>query len=136
MQPEPTTTSHNAPHQPATFITATTSQHGNRRSDDLQDSLQPHSGEVRGEPETSAGASEGAATCLHEGADGFHDASRDGLKVVARPSTPPRDRITEYEDVLAYSPPKPTDGPALQVVKSKKKSGHKCSLFAKLPNGE
>jgi hypothetical protein len=135
MQPESTTVSQRVPQQHATFDAATTPQHGHHRNDDLQDSLQPHFGGPREEAEFSVGESACDATGLHQGTSGFTSVDDNGLKGGVRPSPPPRDRITEYENALANSPRKPADGPLFEVVKSVRNPDDKSSPIAKLPNG-
>jgi hypothetical protein len=132
MQPEPTNVLQNVSHQQPLPDTATTSQHGQCRSDDF--SLQPHSGELRGEPGPPAGGLERDATRPGEASNGIVDTGEPhGLKRIASPSPPPRDRITEYENALKTSP-KPAEGPLFEIVKSKKASD-KSTPIAKLPNG-
>lgn len=128
MQPEPISVSHNVPHPQTAFDTNTPSQHGQRRSHDLQGSLQHHSGELYREPEPPA-------TRPEDTSNQVSSVEADGLKVVASPSPPPRDRITEYENALANSPRKPGDGPLFEVIKSNAKPGDKSTPIAKLPNG-
>lgn len=131
MPPEPTNVSQHVIHQQITANTATASQHGQRRSDDLQDSLQPHPGELWGEPESSPDGRDGNATRSDEASDCV---KTDGLRGVTSSSPPPRDRITEYENALANSPRKPSAGPLFEIIKSDKKPGDKRSPIAKLPN--
>lgn len=133
MQPEPLSTSHNISHQQTVFTSETNSQHGQRRSDDLQDSLQPHPGELWGEP--PAGGPAGYATRPDDTSNRVQIGEPDGLKTIASPSPPPRDRITEYENALASSPRKHVDGPLFEVIKGNTKPGDKSSPIAKLPNG-
>ncbi|RYO68687.1 hypothetical protein AA0116_g1526 [Alternaria tenuissima] len=109
---------------------ATASQHGQHRSDDLQDSLQPHSGELWGDTGTPPDA-----TRPDKANNGIVDTVQpDGLKRIASPSPPPRDRITEYENALKISPRKPADGPLFEIIKSNKKPSDKNSPISKLPN--
>jgi hypothetical protein len=134
MLPEPTNASQNAPYQQPPYGTTTTSQHGQRRDDDLQDSLQPHSDELWGEPEPPTGGHARGATRSDEAIN--EDRETNGLKSTAPPSPPPRDRITEYENALANSPRKPSaGGPLFEIIKSNKKPGDKHSPIDKLPNG-
>jgi hypothetical protein len=135
MQPEPTNASQNVSHQQAASDTTTTSQHGQLRDDDLQDSLQPHPGELRGEPEPPKSGHARNATRSDEDVNEVNAVEADGLKGAASSSPPPRDRITEYENALADSPRKPS-GPLFEIIKSTKKPGDKNSPIAKLPNGE
>ncbi|KAF5847300.1 hypothetical protein GGP41_000004 [Bipolaris sorokiniana] len=134
MQPEPTNVSQRASQQHATFDAATTSQHGHRRNDDLQDSPQPHFGGLWGDPGVPVGTPARDATDLPQVTNGFTPVEANGLKGGARPSPPPRDRITEYENALANSPRKPADGPLFEVVKSNRNPDDKSSPIAKLPN--
>ncbi|KAF1839446.1 hypothetical protein BDW02DRAFT_643885 [Decorospora gaudefroyi] len=134
MQPELTNVSQNVSPLPTTPDTPTTSQHGQRRHDDLQDSLQPHSGELRGEPEPPTGGRERAATRRGEASNEVHAMAADGLKGAASPSPPPRDRITEYENALANSPRRAPAGPQFEIIKSTKKPGDNSSPIVKLPN--
>jgi len=134
MQPEPISVSHNISHQKVPFTTETNSQHGQRHSNDLQDSLQPHPGELWGE--ASAGGTAVHATRPNNASNRVYTGEPDGLKAVASPSPPPpRDRITEYENALASSPRKNPDGPLFEVIKTNTKPGDKSSPIAKLPNG-
>ena len=135
MQPEPINASQNVSYQQSSSDTATTSQHGQRRSHDLQVSLQPHLGELRGEsgPQPRGFARDATRS---EADTAVGTVEKDGLKRVASPSPPPRDRITEYENALKSSPRKPADGPLFEIVKSnKKKPSDKSSPIANLPNG-
>ena len=134
MQPESTTVSQNVSHQQPPSDT-TTSQHGQRHDDDLQDSLQPHSGELWGEPEPPPGGHTRDAMRSDEAITTASTLEADGLRGTASPSPPPRDRITEYENALADSPRRPA-GPLFEIVKSNKKPGDKTSPIAKLPNGK
>ena len=133
MQPEPLSASHNITHQQIVFASETNSQHGQRCSDDLQDSLQPHPGELWGEP--PVGGPAGYATRPDDANNRVQIGEPDGLKAMASPSPPPRDRITEYENALASSPRKHADGPLFEVIKGSTKPGDKSSPIAKLPNG-
>jgi hypothetical protein len=133
MQPESTTVSQNVSHQQPPSDT-TTSQHGQRR-DDLQDSPQPHSGELWGEPEPPPGGHARHATRSDEAVTAVSALEAVGLRGAASPSPPPRDRITEYENALADSPRRPA-GPLFEIIKSNKKPGDKTSPIAKLPNGK
>jgi hypothetical protein len=136
MQPEPTNVLQNVSHQQTFPDTATVSQHGQRRSDDLQDSLQPHSGELWEEPGPPSDRRTCDATRSDEASNGTVDAvESDGLKRNASPSLPPRDKITEYENALKTSPRKPADGPLFEIIKSNKKPSDKNSPITKLPNG-
>jgi hypothetical protein len=131
MQPEPTNVSQNVSHVQTFPDPATASQHGQHRSDDLQDSLQPHSGELWGDTGTPPDA-----TRPDKANNGIVDTVQpDGLKRIASPSPPPRDRITEYENALKISPRKPADGPLFEIIKSNKKPSDKNSPISKLPNG-
>jgi hypothetical protein len=135
MQPEPTNVLQNVSHQQTFPDTATVSQHGQRRSDDLQDSLQPHSGELWEEPGPPSNRRTCDATRSDEASNGIVDAvESDGLKRNASPSLPPRDKITEYENALKTSPRKPADGPLFEIIKSNKKLSDKNSPITKLPN--
>jgi hypothetical protein len=137
MQPESFNASQKIPHQQNPYGTTTTSQHGQRHDDDLQDSLQPHSGELRGEPEPPTGGHARDTTRSDEAINEVNTLEADGLKATASPSPPPRDRITEYENALADSPRKPSaGGPLFEIIKSNKKPGDKNSPIAKLPNGK
>lgn len=128
MQPEPTNVSQNVSYPQPTPEHETTSQHGQRRTDDLQDSLQPHAGELRGEAENARDATRS------EAGDEVSSGETDGLKGFPSPSLPPRDRITEYENALADSPRKSTAGPLFEIIKSNRKPS--TTPIAKLPNGE
>jgi hypothetical protein len=133
MQPASTNESQNVSHQQPTPDTQPTSQHGQPRDHDLQDSPQPHHVELRGESEPPAGGNECDAT-RSEAGDQVNHVEVNGLKGSASPSLPPRDRITEYENALTSSPRKPTAGPLFEVIKSNKKPTD--TPIAKLPNGE
>jgi hypothetical protein len=135
MQPEPTNPSSNVFYQQNIPDTATTSQHGQRRSDDLQASLQPHLGGLRGDSGPRGGFARNATTPSAEADSAVDTVEKDRGKRIACPSPPPRDRITEYENALTSSPRKPADGPLFEIVKSNKKPSDKSSPIAKLPNG-
>ena len=49
--------------------------------------------------------------------------------------TPPRNKITEYENALVASPPKPNQGPLFEVVKKRRGPNDKRSPISELPNG-
>ncbi|CAO2654773.1 Nn.00g115060.m01.CDS01 [Neocucurbitaria sp. VM-36] len=134
MQSEPTNVSkHVSTPQNASDIQAT-SQHGQHRDDDLQASLQPHSGGPQGESEPPTGGNGRDATRPESASDHADTAEAVGLKGIATAVSPPRNRIAEYENALAVSPPKPSEGRLFEVTKSNRKPDDKSSPIAKLPN--
>lgn len=137
MQSESTNASPNVHSQQISSNPSPTSQHGQQHDGDLQASRQPHSGELW------------AATAASDSLAGDDD--RDATRAVAHSrvagttgrlrdagdTTPPtRNRITEYENALANSPRKLSDGPLFDVIKSNKGPDDKSSPIANLPNGE
>jgi hypothetical protein len=138
MQSEPTKASQyaptpeNAPHPPPT------SQHGQPRDDDLQDSLQPHPGEQRREPEppSSGNEIEGDATRSSATSSDGNAVETFGLRGNEASTPPPRNRISEYENARVKTPKKPSEGPLFEVIKSNRRPDDKSSPIAKLPNGE
>lgn len=136
MQPEPSNATQNIPTQQSNRQTPPTHHHGQHRDDDLQDSLQPHSGELRGEPEPPAGGSGSRrdATRSDATSDEGHAAESVGLKGVKVTTPPPRDRISEYENARIKTPRKLAEGPLFEVIKSNRKPDDKNSPIVKLPN--
>ena len=112
----------------------TTSQHGQHRNDDLQASPQSHSSELWGASESSEGGNERDKTRSLAHSDDTGDAG--GLRDITASPTPPKNRITEYENALANSPRKLSDGPLFEVIRSNRRPDDKTSPIAKLPNGE
>jgi hypothetical protein len=135
MQPEPSTTSQNIPAPGNPLFPSPTSQHGQPRDDDLQDSLQPHPGELRGEPVPPPGGNAADATRSNATSDDGH-AVETLLRGTDSSTPPPRDRISEYENARVKTPKKPSEGPLFEVVKSSRRPDDKSSAIAKLPNGE
>ncbi|KAH7394973.1 hypothetical protein DE146DRAFT_721029 [Phaeosphaeria sp. MPI-PUGE-AT-0046c] len=102
---------------------------------DLQDSLQPHSSELRGESEPpSAGDRHGAISPGNATINGGGVVDTIGLKGIKTVTPPPRDRISEYENARVKTPKKPSDGPLFEVIKSTRKPDDKSSAIVKLPN--
>lgn len=136
MQPEPTKADQII--TPAAFSHSPppSSQHGHRRDNDLQDSLQPHSSELPGEPEPPFGGDHRDATppgsATSETGAALDIVGLKGFKVV---TPPPRDRISEYENARVKTPKKQSEGPLFEVIKSTRKPDDKSSAIAKLPNG-
>jgi hypothetical protein len=136
MQSEPTKASQDVhtpkdPPQPSP-----TCQHGQLRSDDLQDSLQPHPGEQQGEPEPPMGGKERDATRSNATSEDGHAVETLGLRGNDASTPPPRDRISEYENARVKTPKKPSEGPLFEVIESNRRPDDKSSPIAKLPNGE
>ena len=134
MQPESTnesekaSTSPTAPESPRYIF-----QHGQRRDDDLQSPLQPHSRGSRGASESPSGGDRRVAT--RSGifsADA--DAETEGLKSLRLSTPPPRNRIDEYEKALSKSARKNPEVPLFEVIKSNRKPDDKRSPIACLPN--
>jgi hypothetical protein len=136
MQPAPAHASQNIPSQQANPSPSPSSQHGQLRDDDLQDSAQPHSGELRGEPEPQDGGDGRDATRSDATSDDGSTAEALGLRPVDGNTPPPRNRISEYENARVTSPRKPAEGPLFEVIKTTRKPDDKSSPIAKLPNGE
>jgi hypothetical protein len=140
MQPAPTKASQNIPAPEKTRQPSPTSQHGQRRHDDLQDPLQPHSGELRGESEPPLGGT--TRDAMPSDATSSDEDTRETLGVrgtkvsTPPPPPPPRDRISEYENARVKTPKKPSEGPLFEVIKSNRRPDDKSSPIAKLPNGE
>lgn len=61
--------------------------------------------------------------------------STNGAPRLSTPSTPSRDRISEYERALTPSLKKKPEGPAFEVVRKNRKLGDKGSSIEDLPNG-
>ena len=134
MQPAPSNTPHTIPTSQNT-PDSPNHHHGQHRSDDLQDSPQPHSGGRRGAPGPPSGRDERDGT--RSGATSDEGGATDvpGLKGVGA-ITPPRDRITDYENARLKSPQKPAEGPLFEIVKSNRKPDDKKSPIADFPTGE
>jgi hypothetical protein len=136
MQPESPNESENAFTPPiASEPPQTTSQHGQRRDDDPQPPLQPHSSGSRGRPESespSGGDSRDATRSGTPSADG--DAETEGLKGLRLPTPPPRNRLDEYEKALSESARKNPEAPLFEVIKTVRKPEDKRSPIAHLPN--
>src|SRR5690242_3098767 len=110
-----------------------TSQHGQRRDDDPQPPLQPHSGGLRGESESpSGGDTRDATRSATPGVGG--DAETEGLSRLGLSTPPPRNRIDEYEKALSKSARKNPEGPLFEVIKTVRKPDDKRSPIAHLPN--
>jgi hypothetical protein len=136
MQPEPTQASPNIPAPENTPPPSAISHHGQRLEHDVQDSLQPHSGELRGPPEPSKGGDHGDATGARATSPDSNAIEILGLSDSKASTPPPRDRISEYENARVKTPKKPADGPLFEVVKSNRRPDDKSSAIAKLPNGK
>lgn len=136
MQPEPANIpKHVSTLQPASDIQAS-SQHGQHRDDDLQASLQPHSGGPQGESDPPTGGNGRDATRSNPVSDDDDTSEAVGLKGITTAISLPRNKIAEYENALASSPPKPSEGRLFEVTKSNRRPDDKSSPIAKLPNGE
>jgi hypothetical protein len=136
MQPESTHAPRNIPTQQDTPITSPTPHYGQRRDNDLPDSLQPHSSEPRGEPQPLSSGTERDETRSGLAGDDGDTMEAIGLKCADASTPPPRDRITEYENARVKSPSKPSEGPLFEVVKVHRKPDDKNCPITKLPNGE
>ncbi|KAJ4368184.1 hypothetical protein N0V83_006540 [Neocucurbitaria cava] len=108
--------------------------HGQQRDDDLQASLQPHSGGPQGESEPPTGGNARDATRSDPVSDDDDTSEAVRLKGTTNAISPPRNRIAEYENALASSPPKPSEGRLFEVTKSNRRPDDKSSPIAKLPN--
>lgn len=136
MQSESPKASQNIPTQQNHVYPSPTSQHGQLRSDGLQHSLQPHPGELWGEPELPTEGDQADATRANATSNDGSAAEIGGLKGMKVTTPPPRDRISEYENARVQTPKQPSEGPLFEVVKSARKPDDKNSPIAKLPNGE
>jgi hypothetical protein len=136
MQPEPTQASHNIPTPENTPPPSATSHHGQRLEHDLQDSLQPHSGELRGVSEPPKSGDQGDATRSRATSADENALDTLGLSGSKASTPPPRDRISEYENARVKTPKKPAEGPLFEVIKSNRRPDDKSSAIAKLPNGK
>ncbi|KAH5766119.1 hypothetical protein HBI16_151060 [Parastagonospora nodorum] len=136
MQSEPTKASQHAPTPEDAPHPPPTSQHGQPRDDDLQDSLRPHPGEQRGEPEppSSGNENEGDATRSSATSSDGNAVETFGLRANEASTPPPRNRISEYENARVKTPKKPSEGPLFEVIKSNRRPDDKSSPIAKLPN--
>ncbi|KAH8710151.1 hypothetical protein GQ44DRAFT_830458 [Phaeosphaeriaceae sp. PMI808] len=136
MLSEPTNASPIASNQQNTVESPPTSQHGQRYSNDSQDSLQPHSSEVWGGPEPPTGGKERDAPLSNATTtDGDGSiTSTDHLKSVETVTPPPRDRISEYENARVKSTRTLSEGPLFEVIKSNRQPDDRSSPIAKLPN--
>ncbi|KAH6614034.1 hypothetical protein C7974DRAFT_475867 [Boeremia exigua] len=134
MQPESPAEFENASFPPvAPEALESTSQHGQRRDDDPQPPLQPHSGGSRGDSESPSGGDTRDATRSASPSAGA-DAETEGLKGLRLSTPPPRNRIDEYEKALSKSARKNPEGPLFEVIKSVRKPDDKRSPIAHLPN--
>jgi hypothetical protein len=135
MQPAPSNTPHNIPTLQNT-PDSPNHHHGQRRSDDLQDSLQSPPGEQRGAPGLpSSGDGRDATRPGATSGDGdATDVPR--LNSTRAITPPPRDRITDYENARLKSPQKPAEGPLFEIVKSNRKPDEKKSPITDFPTGE
>lgn len=133
MPSEPSKADQNivTPHIASNRVTA--SQHGQLLDDGLQDSLLPHSGGSQREPGSPAGGNTRDATRTDPVTDGTL-CETGGLRGSGPSTPPPRDRITEYENAIANSARKPSEGPLFEVMKSHRKPDDKSSPIANLPN--
>lgn len=136
MQSEPTEADQTISSTASYGLPSPTSQHGHRLDHDLQDSLQPHSSELRGGPEPPSGGDHRDATTPGNATiDGGIAVDTIGLKGIKTVTPPPRNRISEYENARVKTPKKPSEGPLFEVIKSTRKPDDKSSAIAKLPNG-
>lgn len=135
MQSESSNVQRNASTQQVTPGSSSTSQHGQLRNDDQQDSLQPHSGELRGDLDSPPRGENHLATRL---TTEFDDATAGtpGLSGSGAATPSARNRISEYENARTKSPKKPADGPLFEIIKSSKRLDDKTSAIGKLPNGK
>jgi len=136
MQSEPTKASQHAPTPEKAPHPPPTSQHGQPRDDDLQNSLQPRPGEQREEPGPPPGGNDGDATRSSATTSDSKAVETFGLRGNDAPTPPPRNRISEYENARVKTPKKPSEGPLFEVIKSNRRPDDKSSPIAKLPNGE
>jgi hypothetical protein len=138
MQPAPTKASQNIPAPEQTRQPSSTSQHGQRHHDDLEDPLQLHSGELRGAPEPLSGGTKRDAMPSNATSSDEDTGETLGMRGtrVSTPTPPPRDRISEYENARVKTPKRPSEGPLFEVIKSNRRPDDKSSPIAKLPNGE
>lgn len=136
MQSEPPKASQHAPPPEDTPQPLPTSQHGQLRSDDLQDALQPHADEQQGEPEPPTGGQERDATRSNATSDDGRAVETLGLRGNDASTPPPRNRISEYENARVKTPKTPAEGPLFEVIKSNRRPDDKSSPIAELPNGE
>jgi hypothetical protein len=136
MQSEPTKASQSILTPEDTPHPSPTSQHGQPRNDDLQDSLQSHSGEQRGELEPPLGGNERDATRSNATSDDGNAVETFGLRGTDASTPPPRNRISEYENARVKTPKKLSEGPLFEVIKSNRRPDDKSSPIAKLPNGK
>ena len=131
MQPETSNDIENVTSPPVAPETPQiTSQHGQRRDDDPQSPLQPHSSESRGESESLSGGDTRDAT--RSGTP--NDTETEGLKGLGTHTPPQRNRIDEYEKALSKSARKNPEGPLFEVIKTNRKPDDKRSPIAHLPN--
>lgn len=136
MQSEPLDVTQNpSPHQVASDP-AITSQHGQLRDNDLQDSLRPHLGGLRRESQSPTGGNTRDATRSTSTSDDGDSAEVGGLKGLGIATPPPKNRITEYENALSRSARKSPEGPLFEVLKSNRRPDDKSSPIANLPNGK
>ncbi|KAF2032667.1 hypothetical protein EK21DRAFT_109740 [Setomelanomma holmii] len=130
----PTKASQNIPSQQNTRTASSTSQHGQLRDDDLQDSPQPHSGEMRGEPEPPTRGDEGAASRSTATSDDGDASGTFRLRGIDGSTSPSRNKISEYENARVKTPRKPAEGPLFEVIKTPRRPDDKSSPISKLPN--
>ncbi|KAF1846720.1 uncharacterized protein K460DRAFT_406911 [Cucurbitaria berberidis CBS 394.84] len=134
MQPAPTNVPKHISPLPSAPNTQVSFQHGQHRDDNLQASLQPHSGELQGAPEPPTGGNGRDATRPDGVIEDDDTVEVVGLKDTSTATPPPRNRIAEYESALVGSPRRPSDGPLFEIIKSKRRLDDKNSPIAKLPN--
>lgn len=134
MQPASRNESENAPTPLiAPKLPQSTSQHGQRRDDELQPPLQPHSDGSRGESESPSGGNTHNAT-RSATPSASDNAETEGLSGLRLSTPPPRNRIDEYEKALSKSARKNPEGPLFEVIRTVRKPDDKRSPIAHLPN--
>ncbi|KAF2188221.1 hypothetical protein K469DRAFT_567143 [Zopfia rhizophila CBS 207.26] len=130
MQPEPSNVFRSvSPQLPAPENTTSSSQHG-IRYDDHPASLLPHDEERReARPDVLGHDTASSAPLSERVTDTTNETAR------LSPTSPsPRNRIEEYENALAQSEKKRSDGPIFEVIKKNRKPDDKSSPISKLPN--
>jgi len=129
MQPEPLETLQHLPHATTVTEDSAISQYG----------LQP---DEQSPPPILHGGGRGGAESPSSDTDALHASVADGgvarkhaTPRLSGPSTPSRDRITEYERASTPFSKKKPEGPVFEVIKKNRKPGDKRSPIADLPNG-
>lgn len=134
MQSEPSESSQKASSQePTPNFPASSYNHGNQPND--HDGLRAGSSQEAATLGGYSGSTDLASVTKRDSSS-ERDAFRGNRKRMSPTITPPRNRISEYENALSKTPKNPISGPSFQVVRKERMSPNdSCAKLTDLPNG-